>query len=385
MDRFDRRVWVPVLLALILLLAGCQNGPAAEPTEEPPTATVMPSITPESDDVAFDLTTEAPTPPPSSEPSPETAMPRATATASAASATRPAPVGPTPQALPADRNSNIGPYLLSHPEAGQPTHELLKNSRMRAYMAINPAHWTAADLLPHMEGYGRNWIPAEEELAYIADGAAGARAYYARFEETYIATRETIHAWMSTWAFEFGDREFARSWVEFQREWLRLMHANGYRAGVGGFKTHRFGEGEILWLAPAIAAADYLFLSESGAPTIMDSVGRSTLLYRDLVAELEDALERVPEVILDISVDGQVLAELDRPGGPWWQRGYIQFETSKEDYMADVRAYDLATLEDPYVRHVFWFATNVTADTHSFDVDTNMLAVADGWHAGEER
>jgi hypothetical protein len=190
---------------------------------------------------------------------------------------------------------------------------------------------------------------------------------------------------MSTWAFEFGDREFAADWVAFQREWLRLMHANGYRAGVGGMKTHLFGEGEILWLTRAIAESDYLFLSESGAPTIMESVGRSTLLYRDLVAELERALPGgVPQVILDISVDGQVLADLDWPGGPWWQRGYVQFETPKAAHMADVRAYDRETLRDEYVRHVFWFATNVTDDTHSFDVDTNMLAVADGWHADDD-
>ena len=270
-----------------------------------------------------------------------------------------------------------------NPEAGQPTHNLLIDGNMRGYMAINPAHWTPADQLPHMEGYGRNWIPEDEELELIREGAAGGRAYYNEFKNTYQATRKNIHAWMSTWAFVYGDREFADRWVEFQREWLRLMHEEGYRAGVGGMKTHLFKSGEISWLAPAIAESDYLFLSEAGAPTLASSFGKTTLLYRGLRAELGVALgnDKVPMLILDISVDGKVLADLDTPGGPWWQRGYIQFKTPKEDYMADVRAYDLQTLSDPYVRHVFWFATNITRDTHSFDVDTNMLAVANAWHA----
>ncbi|MBN1401433.1 MAG: hypothetical protein JXA74_11390, partial [Anaerolineae bacterium] len=291
---------------------------------------------------------------------------------------------PHPEPLTQDgKTSNIGPYLLANPEAGQPTHNLLKDGAMRGYMAINPAHWTPYDQLPHMEGYGRNWIPTEEELDFIWEGAAGARAYYDKFEETYQATRGDILAWMSTWGFVYGDVAFAERWVEFQIEWLHLMHVNGYRAGVGGMKTHLFKPGEIAWLAPAIAQADYLFLSESGAPTLVSSMGKTTLLYRVLMAELDDVLnvEEIPPLILDISVDGRVLADLDEPGGPWWQRGYRDFETSKADYMADVRAYDLETLRDPYVRHVFWFATNISRDTRSFDVNTDMLVVANGWHS----
>lgn len=270
-----------------------------------------------------------------------------------------------------------------NPEAGQPTHDMLINGNMRGYMAINPAHWNPADQLPHMEGYGRNWIPEDKELEFIRDGAVGGRAYYDEFKDTYEATCEDIHAWMSTWAFVHGDREFADLWVEFQIEWLRLMHEEGYRVGVGGMKTHLFEPGEISWLAPAIGEADYLFLSEAGAPTVMSSVGKTTLLYRRLVTELQMVLaaDRMPPLILDISVDGKVLADIDAPGGPWWQRGYIQFETPKADYTADVRAYDLETLRDSCVRHVFWFATNITRDTHSFDVDTNMLAVANTWHS----
>ena len=280
--------------------------------------------------------------------------------------------------------SNIGPYLLMNPEAGQPTHNLLKDGHMRGYMAINPAHWSPADQLPRMEGYGRNWIPEEEELEYIRAGAAGARAYYDEFADSYDHCREDIHAWMSTWAFVYKDAPFSATWVEFQVEWLRLMHQNGYRAGVGGMKTHLFGVGDLARLAPAIEASDYIFLSESGAPTIMASRGTTTLLYRELIEELAQVLdpERIPPLILDVCVDGGVLAQIGHPGGPWWQRGYIQFETPKESYQTDVRTYDLETLRDPYVRHVFWFATNITDKTHSFDVNTDMLAAADRWHVG---
>jgi hypothetical protein len=258
---------------------------------------------------------------------------------------------------------------------------------MVAYMAVNPAHWAPADALPDMEGYGRNWISADEELAYIRAGKQGAQTYFERFKDTYRATEGQIHAWMSTWAFEFGDEAFAAQWVEFQQEWLRLMHEHDYLAGGGGMKTYAFEPGEITWLAPAIADADYLFLSESSAPTLMGGAGEYTFLYRDLVAELRGVLgdDGVPALILDVCVDGQALADTDAPGGPWWQRGYIQFETSKADYEQDVRAYDLETLKDAYVAHVFWFATNITDDTHSFDVDTDMLRVADGWHSGETR
>lgn len=379
---------IRVLLSLWILLALVACRPAAptataEPGEATPTA-VLDEAYPEPS-LSATATEEG------AYPGVESVYPAAEATvtptekaypgAAAATAEREVPVT-------ADgRRSNIGPYLLSSPEDGQPTHELLADGQMAAYMAVNPAHWAPADMLPDMEGYGRNWISADEELGYIRAGKEGAQTYFERFKDTYRATEGQIHAWMSTWAFEFGDEAFAAQWVEFQQEWLRLMHEHDYLAGVGGMKTYAFGPGEITWLAPAIADADYLFLSESGAPTLMGSAGEYTFLYRDLVAELQGTLgeDGVPELILDVCVDGQALDDTDAPGGPWWQRGYIQFETPKADYEQDVRAYDLETLEDPYVRHVFWFATNITDDTHSFDVDTDMLRVADGWHDGETR
>jgi hypothetical protein len=317
---------------------------------------------------------------------PPTATPRPTLTPQprVAPINTPSPI-PTSEVRdtgPVVRTSNIGPYLLMNPEAGQPTHNLLKDGRMRAYLAVNPAHWSEGDRLPNMEGYGRNWIPENEELDYILAGADGARRYFERFQGTYAATRGEIHAWMSTWAFRFGDSAFASQWVTFQREWLRLMHENGYRAGIGGMKTYRFGAGQITWLAPAIAEADYLFLAESGAPTLRGSFGQTTLLYRNLMDELRTVLpaERIPPLILDVCVDGKVNKDLGR-AGIWWQRGYRDFETSQVDYAADVRAYDLETLKNPYVKHVFWFATNISTDTRSFDVNTDMLIIANGWHA----
>ena len=341
---------------------------------QPPTSAAYPAAQ------ATDTPTPTATPTPQPTPTPRPPMP--TPTRQAVATPYPAP---TPLAMTTGtKRSNIGPYLLAPPEFGQPTHNLLKSGHMRAYMAVNPAHWGSLDRLPNMEGYGRNWIPPKKEIEYIEDGVEGARRYYARFEDTYEATRGDIHAWMSTWAFTYDNEAFAERWVAFQREWLRLMHEHGYKAGIGGMRTHRFKTNEIRRLAPAIAEADYLFLSEAGAPTIRGSFYQTVLLYRRLRDELRGVLreEQIPPFILDICVDGRVLADLNKPGGPWWQRGYIQFETSKENYMADVRAYDLETLKDPYVQHVFWFATNITQDTHSFDVDTNMLAVADGWHVG---
>ena len=280
------------------------------------------------------------------------------------------------------RRSNIGPYLLSNPEAGQPTHNLLKTGNMRAYTAISPADWGSQDSLPNMEGYGRNWIPAEQEMGMIWQGAEGGRRYFDKFKDSYRATRDDIHAWMSTWAFIYGDDAFARQWVAFQREWLRLMHQDGFRAGVGGMRTHMFRTGEITWLAPAIADSDYLFLSEADAPTLMYGRGDSTFLYRALVQELRQELgeDGVPELILDVAVDGKVLKDLNRSGADW-KRGYIHYGTTKESYMSDVRAYDRETLRDPYVRHVFWFATNYNSrENESFDVDTYMLSVANSWH-----
>lgn len=291
----------------------------------------------------------------------------------------------TPQPLPTDAayRSNIGPYLLANPEAGQPTHNLLKDGAMRGFMAINPSHWTPFDALPHMEGYGRNWLSEKDELAYIARREEGARDYFERFVKGYRHPPVPIHAWMSTWAFRFGDRAFAEDWVAFQREWLRLMHENGFKGGIGGMKAHRFQPGEITWLTAAIAEADYLFLAESGAPRLMSpaSVGVTTLVYRDRLAELRQVLDPVPPLILDVCVDGQALADVGGDSGG--RRGYRDFGISPEDYLADLRAYDVATLYDPYVKHVFWFATNITQETASFDVNTPMLAVAEGWHRGE--
>lgn len=325
-----------------------------------------------------------PTPTPSPDPTP---MPVETPTVEVPT------LAPTPTQLPTptpypwpDRPltyySNIGPFLLSAPVVGNPTHNLLKDGNMRAYMAINPAHWGVDDALPEMEGYGRNFMAAEEELAFIRRREQGARGYYERFRTTYEQGRGRIHAWMSTWAFEFGDPAFAEDWVAFQREWLRLMHADGHLAGIGGMKAHRFAPGEITALAPAIAEADYLFLAESGAPTLTASMGVTTLVYRGLVAELRGVLGEgaVPPLILDVNIDGQVLADIGAPGGPHTKRGYRDFGLTPEQYAADLRNYDIATLHDEYVKHVFWFATNITEETLSFDVNTPMLAIADGWH-----
>jgi hypothetical protein len=336
---------------------------------------------------ASTLPSEGPTAQPEHTPTsvPPTSTPRPTMTPRPRIAPTNTPRPPTTSGLgdtgPAGRTSNIGPYLLMNPEAGQPTHNLLKDGRMRAYLAINPAHWGDPDRLPNMEGYGRNWIPEEEELDYILAGADGARRYFERFQGAYEKTRGEIHAWMSTWAFRFGDPAFASQWVAFQREWLRLMHENGYRAGVGGMKTYLLRADQITWLAPAIAEADYLFLAESGAPTLRGSFGQTTLLYRNLMDELLTVLpaESIPPLILDVCVDGKVNKDLGRTG-VWWQRGYRDFGTSQADYADDVRAYDLETLKDPYVKHVFWFATNITDDTRSFDVNTDMLAIANDWH-----
>ncbi len=371
--------------------------PEAEPTRPSVLASAMETAravtaTPASADAypapASTLPSAGPTVQPEHTPTaaPPTATPRPTLTPQPriAPTNTPSPIAPSGlrDTGPAGRTSNIGPYLLMNPEAGQPTHNLLKDGRMRAYMAINPAHWGDPDRLPNMEGYGRNWIPENEELDYILAGADGARRYFERFQGTYEQTRGEIHAWMSTWAFRFGDSAFASQWVTFQREWLRLMHENGYRAGIGGMKTYRFGADQITWLAPAIAEADYLFLAESGAPTLRGSFGQTTLLYRNLMDELLTVLpaERIPPLILDVSVDGKVNKDLGR-AGVWWQRGYRDFETSPADYAADVRAYDLETLKNLYVKHVFWFATNISTDTRSFDVNTDMLAIANGWHA----
>lgn len=365
-----------VAIVVIATLVACSEGagvPTATrwvlPTSPPPTSTPVPTATP---------SPIAPTP---------TSGPTEAAPTLEPTATVEPTMAPTPTPIPLPEGelahySNIGPYLLANPEAGQPTHNLLKDGHMRAYMAINPAHWTPADALPNMEGYGRNYMSEEEELAYIRRREQGARGYYDRFRPTYEQGRGQIHAWMSTWAFEFGDPDFAADWVAFQREWLRLMHADGHLAGVGGMKAHRFGPGEILWLADAIAEADYLFLAESGAPTLTESMGVTTLVYRDLVAELRGVLgeDGVPPLILDVCVDGQVLADIGAPGGPHTQRGYRDYGTSPEAYAQDVRNYDIATLYDPYVKHVFWFATNITEDTKSFDVNTPMLEIADSWH-----
>ena len=375
---------IVILLAVILFgVAACTNDselatatPWLLPTSPPPTPTeVVPTPLAEEVDVPAEEPTEEPMATPE-----EIEAPTVEPTVAPA---------PTPIPLPEgelEHYSNIGPYLLANPEAGQATHNLLKDGHMRAYMAINPAHWTPADALPNMEGYGRNYMAEEEELSYIRRREQGARGYYDRFRPTYEQGRGQIHAWMSTWAFEFGSREFAEDWVAFQREWLRLMHADGYRAGVGGMKTHLFGPGEIAWLAPAIAEADYLFLAESGAPTLAESMGVTTLLYRDLVAELRNELgeDGVPPLILDVNVDGQALADIDAPGGPHTERGYRDYGISREDYAADVRNYDIATLYDPYVKHVFWFATNITEETLSFDVNTPMLEIANRWHLPPE-
>ncbi|MBC7235191.1 MAG: hypothetical protein H5T69_05075 [Chloroflexi bacterium] len=356
------------------------------PVVYPPPDNTTPSpqgepTTPSTEPTATEAVTAAPSPLPSRTPLPTLTRPP---TSSPTPTRLVSPLG-LPDTGPVGRRSNIGPYLLMSPEAGQPTHNLLRDGPMRAYMAINPAHWGPADQLPNMEGYGRNWIKPEDELDLIRDGAEGGRRYFERFAQTYEQTRGSIHAWMSTWAFVYGDRGFAEQWVAFQREWLRLMHEHGYRAGVGGMKTHLFHPGEFAWLAPAIAEADYLFLAESGAPTLRGSFGQTTLLYRDLMVELLTILppERIPPLILDVCVDGKVNADLNKAGGPWWQRGYRDFGTSQTDYAADVRAYDLETLKDPYVKHVFWFATNITKDTQSFDVNTEMLAIAEGWHMGQ--
>jgi hypothetical protein len=364
----------------VMALIGC----AASEDVAPATPRLLPTS----------VTTDTPYVPATSTPGiEETATPEATDAASSEAATTAtvepsltAPVAsPTPIPLPEGdlaHHSNVGPYLLAPPEAGQLTHNLLKDGNMRAYLAINPAHWGANDALPLMEGYGRNYLAEEEELSFIRRREQGARGYYDRFRPTYEQMRGQIHAWMSTWAFVYGDSAFAEDWVAFQQEWLRLMHADGYLAGVGGMKTYPFKAGEFAWLAPAIVEADYLFLAESGAPTLTAGMGTTALLYRELVVELGQALpgQDLPPLILDVCVDGKVLADLDAPGGPHWQRGYRDYGTSPEDYAADLRNYDIATLYDPYVRHVFWFATNITEDTKTFDVNTPMLEIANGWH-----
>lgn len=375
---------LPAALLLALGLAAC--GPHTPP------ATPSPMVLPTQPVTLAPSATLAPPPYPA--PTEATPMSGATLAAlpypepQAATTAMPLPTAtslPTPTPLPlptgAPHRSNIGPYLLANPEAGQPTHNLLKDGAMRAYMAVNPYHWTPQDALPHMEGYGRHWLPEQEERAYIARREQGARDYYQRFAQEYRHPPVPIHAWMSTWAFEFGDRAFAEDWVAFQSEWLRLMHENGYQAGVGGMKAYRFQPGEIAWLAGAIAQADYLFLAESGAPRLMsaESIGVTTLVYRERMAELARVLDPLPPLILDVCVDGQALDDLGL-GGSQGRRGYRDWDLSVEDYLADVRAYDLATLYDPYVKHVFWFATNITADTASFDVNTPMLAVAERWH-----
>jgi len=393
-----------IIVSALLAICACQRPVSVTPTESPTVPPASPTPIPASATPLPTANTRAITPYPEMPTAASIktmALPMVAAKGTGRTATphvaplepttdtpTPTPTNtpfPTPLPLPTGvaKRSNIGPYLLSHPETGQPTHNLLKNGHMRAYMAVNPAHWTPADQLPHMEGYGRNWIPPEEELALIDQGAEGGRIYFERFRESYEHCRPNIHAWMSTWAFRYGDPEFAAKWASFQTEWLRLMHEHGFKAGVGGMKTHLFKPGEFAWLAPAISEADYLFLAESGAPTLMSSIGKSTLVYRRLIAELRDALpadKDIPPLILDVCVDGQVLNDLQVPGGPWRQRGYRDFGISPEDYAADVRAYDIATLYDPYVKHVFWFATNITKDTISFDVNTPMLAIADHWH-----
>jgi hypothetical protein len=381
---------VTVILLVLVAAAGCAaSGPPATATPRLlPTsvATDTPYV------VAQSTTTRAAA---TSTAGPDTVTPAASRTGTETARAKATVVGeprgtatvvsPTPIPLPdgtLERYSNVGPYLLAPPEGGQPTHNLLVDGQMRGYLAINPAHWGDSDALPDMEGYGRNYMAEEEELSFLRRREQGARGYYDRFRPTYEQMRGKIHAWMSTWAFVYGDEDFADDWVAFQTEWLRLMHADGYLAGVGGMKTYPFQAGEIAWLAPAIAKADFLFLAESGAPTLTAGMGTTTLIYRDLVAELAGVLpgQDLPPLILDVCVDGKVLSDLNAPGGPHWQRGYRDYGTSPEAYAADLRNYDIATLYDPYVRHVFWFATNITEETKSFDVNTPMLAIADGWY-----
>lgn len=113
---------------------------------------------------------------------------------------------------------------------------------------------------------------------------------------------------------------------------------------------------------PGSLGCDRSAFEGGGLGTQPDLRGREAVLVKNG--------ERIPTLILDICMVGAEAAGLRSPGGPGWQRGYIECEARRAIYEADVRAYALEALAgSPRAPCVLDRHHRHRHRTHAFDVD----------------
>jgi len=226
----------------------------------------------------------------------------------------------------------------------------------------------ATNLWPNTKTIGRFWVDNDSTVnnTYVAQGAAGAEAYFARCLPLYRA---------ASWCHCFeGVNEphpmyswpFAQALMAFLSRYVDLMHSAGFRVAIGSFSVGWPDVGQAKMFGEAISKADYLALHEYGAPSMRDGGGFWTLRYRRTLAELEAAGIHCPPILItECGIDCGVLPN---QAGKGWKTVGI----SREQYQEQLAWYDTELQRDPEVLCATPFTCGPTVEWKSFEVDETL-------------
>lgn len=228
---------------------------------------------------------------------------------------------------------------------------------------------------PGSKTIGRLWLEEDNQIneKYLAKGAAGADAYFARCLPKF---RESpwIWAWQGPNEGQpMSDDNFVKASASFWSRFVDLMHSVGLLVLIGSWGVTWPRIDQIVLFKDALQKADGWATHEYSAPTMQTRTGDFCLHYRQLIAKLKNAGIRVPplyitETGLDCGCTGQM------------GKGWKTLGISREQYEAQLAWYDDELSKDPEVKCATVFTGGPKSDWVTFEVDEVLARWIAGRH-----
>jgi len=224
------------------------------------------------------------------------------------------------------------------------------------------------DSWPGTKTIGRLWLEDDNQINenYVAKGAAGADAYFARCLPKFQQS-PWIHCWeLANEPQPMSDLNFVKAFAAYSSKAVDLMHNAGLKVCIisGGVTWPRVEQ--ISLFRDALQKADYWSLHLYAAPTMQSpNPDDFALHHRPLIAKLKaDGIRVPPLLITEAGLDGGCIGQ----GGCGWKA----LGLSREQYQGQLAWFDSELLKDPEVLCATIFTGGPQSMWSSFEVDEQL-------------
>ena len=219
---------------------------------------------------------------------------------------------------------------------------------------------------PGKQVIGRTYLDDGQSNALVAQGAAGADAWFERFWPIY-----TSRAYVTWWEGpnepqDIYNPTFRKALVAFTLRLAERLHGIGKRIVALNLSVGAPDILEFMDFKGLAGAVDAIGLHEYSAPTMQSGAGWYCLRYRKYKAAWATAgLKFPPILITECGIDGGVLNP-SRPRTGW--KSYA----SREAYLSQLQWYDAELAKDPEVLAATIFTANPDGIWADFDFDVDL-------------